>query len=239
MKNNLTTRIAMAALIGAAGLAAIAGTTATASAAPAPAPVIQPTSGTQAGQVYGDAKKAARWWAVQSEGDCGLMTVAVLVGEVTGTEPSEPNILAVAEHTPSVDPDKKGEPIYTRAPDAQHPNDSSGTAPADMVVLLAHYRIHGHMVNGTGKDMEKALGENRGVIAAVNFDVLEGKAKAKNTTDADHVVVVTEIDTANGVVHINNTGIETGRDEQVPLDRFAQAWKTSGYTMIVTDETMS
>jgi hypothetical protein len=235
MKNNLATRAAMAALIGAVGLAGIAGATGTSVAAPAPAPVIQPTPGAPTGQVYGDADKAAKWWAVQSEGDCGLMTVAVLVGEITGNEPSEPNILAVAEHTPSVDPHKKGRPIYTPAPDAQHPNDSSGMGPADMMVLLAHYGVHGHLISGTGK--EKALSEGRGVIAAVNMQVLEGEAQADNTTRANHVVVVTEIDTANTVAHLNNTGVPTGRDEQVPLARFAQAWKTSGYLMIVTDET--
>jgi hypothetical protein len=174
---------------------------------------------------------------MQSEGDCGLMTVAVLVGEMTGNEPSEPKILAVAEHTPSVDPGSKGQPIYTPAPDAQHPNDSSGTALADMVVLLAHYGIQGHLITGTGKDLEKDLSEGRGVIAAVNFDVLEGTAWAHDTTHANHAVVVTEIDTTTGAVHLNNTGIETGRDEQVPLDRFAKAWKASDYTMIVTDET--
>jgi uncharacterized protein YvpB len=235
MKNSLTTRVAAAALAGAAALAALAGTTATAYATPAP--VIQPTPAPPFGQVYGDAKKAAQWWAMQSEGDCGLMTVAVLVGEMTATEPSEPNILAVAEHTPSVDPHHKGQPIYTPAPDAHHPNDSSGTTPADMVVLLAHYGIHAQLIAGTGKDMEKALAEGRGVIAAVNAEVLEGKTRPHDNTNANHVVVVTEIDTINGMVHLNNTGIETGRDEQVPLERFAQAWKTSGYTMIVTDQT--
>jgi hypothetical protein len=49
--NSLTVRVVMAALIGAAGLAAVAGAGGTAYATPEITPVIQPSSGIQAAQV--------------------------------------------------------------------------------------------------------------------------------------------------------------------------------------------
>jgi hypothetical protein len=233
MKPHPFTRAATAALIVGAGLAGLAGTTGIAAATPPPAPAIH-ISPTAHGVIYGDPQKAAQWWAVQSEGDCGLMTVAVVVGELTGTEPSEPNILAIAEHTPSVT--HPGRSIYIPAPDARHPNASSGTSSEDMVVLLAKFGIHARLTQGTGKDMERALAEGRGVIAVVNDDVMTGKAQPDRTTEPDHVVVVTGIDTGAGVVHLSDTGTRTGRDEQIPLDRFAAGWNTSDNQMIVTAE---
>ena len=241
MNTNLTKRIAkgarataVAGFIGAAALTGIAGATGIANA----------TTPGLSGQstMYGHPDEDAKWWARQSEGDCGLMTVAVVVGEHTGTEPSEPNILAVAEHTQSVA--HPGQPIYTPAPDAQHPNDSSGTFAKDQVVLLAHYGIHGDLSNATLEDLEKALTEGRGVIAALNIFVLEGqeqkgKQEGDDPTKADHVVVVTGIDVKNGVVHLNNTGVQDGRDEQIPLAAFMKAWQTSHNTAIVTEETAS
>jgi hypothetical protein len=234
MKRNLFTDAITATLIAAAGLAGAAGATGVAAAAPGPAQAIH-ISPAGRGVMYGDPQKAAQWWAVQSEGDCGLMTVAVVVGELTGNEPSEPNILAVAEHTPSVV--HAGRPIYVPAPDAQHPNDSSGTSPKDQVVMLGKFGIHARLTEGTGKDMEQALAEGRGVIAVVNDDVMTGKIAPTAKTEPDHVVVVTGIDTGARVVHLSDTGTDTGRDETIPLDRFAAAWKTSDDTMIVTTET--
>ena len=62
-------------------------------------------SGSQSG-VYGDPAAAAPFWAAQSlEDNCGAMSVADIVGQLTGTRPTEAQILAVAEQTPSeIDP---------------------------------------------------------------------------------------------------------------------------------------
>jgi hypothetical protein len=46
--------------------------------------------------------------------------------------------------------------------------------------------------------------------------------------------VVTGVDTAAGVVHLNDSGIEEGRDEQVPIDVFARSWASSDDQMTVT-----
>jgi hypothetical protein len=47
-------------------------------------------------------------------------------------------------------------------------------------------------------------------------------------------VVVTGVDTAAGVVHLNDSGSEDGRNEQVPIDLFTRSWDTSDDQMTVT-----
>jgi hypothetical protein len=53
-------------------------------------------------------------------------------------------------------------------------------------------------------------------------------------TQADHALVVTGVDTDNGVVHLNDSGTDDGADEQVSIDTFTAAWQTSGNEMVVT-----
>ena len=50
----------------------------------------------------------------------------------------------------------------------------------------------------------------------------------------DHAVVVTGVDTANNVVHLNDSGTPEGRDEQIPMALFVQAWDASNELMVVT-----
>jgi len=47
-------------------------------------------------------------------------------------------------------------------------------------------------------------------------------------------VVVTGIDTNAGVVHLNDSGVKAGRNEQVSLATFQQAWGTSSNFAIIT-----
>jgi len=47
-------------------------------------------------------------------------------------------------------------------------------------------------------------------------------------------VVVTGVDTAAGIVHLNDPGSEDGRDEQVPIDVFIRSWDSSDDEMTVT-----
>jgi hypothetical protein len=50
----------------------------------------------------------------------------------------------------------------------------------------------------------------------------------------NHSVVVTGVDTRNQVVHLNDSGSTEGRDEQIPLALFMQAWAASKDLMAVT-----
>jgi hypothetical protein len=53
-------------------------------------------------------------------------------------------------------------------------------------------------------------------------------------------VVVTGMDSATGMVHLNDSGIDDGRDEQVPGRGFEQAWAAShNFTVITTQSPAS
>jgi hypothetical protein len=49
----------------------------------------------------------------------------------------------------------------------------------------------------------------------------------------DHAVVVTGVDDVAGVVHLNDSAPDDGRDEQVPLATFEAAWSAGGHGMTV------
>ena len=42
------------------------------------------------------------------------------------------------------------------------------------------------------------------------------------------------VDTAAGIVHLNDPGSEDGRDERVPIDVFVRSWDSSDDEMTVT-----
>ncbi len=47
-------------------------------------------------------------------------------------------------------------------------------------------------------------------------------------------MVVTGVDTAAGVVHLNDSGSEDGRDERIAVDLFIRSWDSSDDQMTVT-----
>lgn len=199
-------------------------------------------AGAAAGTMYGDPAAAAQWWRHQHYGDCAIMAAADVVGQMTGKEPSEPAIIKVAQSTPST---AHAGSIYIQPVDAKH---DMGTNPADLPTLLARYGIKAVITDKnkaartgvpTGIEaLEHQLAAGHKVIAGVNAEMIwhqEVESKDENGDPvADHAVVVTGIDTANGIVHLNDSGIKTGRDEQVPLELFLRAWDTGDDLMVVT-----
>ncbi len=233
----ISTRIA--GLAGAAALALALGPAAgTAQAAPG-AP--QPTSGE--GALYGDPAGAAPFWRYQAyDDDCVEAAIADVIGELTGHRPTEQAVIRVARSTPST---VNSGPIYTK-PKGHKLGD--GTAFDDEPALLAHYGIQAVSTDErsaansgvpTGpKALEQDLAKGRKVIAGVNSEMIWREPVEDKTPDgkpeANHAVVVTGVDTAAGIVHLNDSGSEAGRDERVPIDIFAAAWATSGDQMTVT-----
>jgi hypothetical protein len=218
-----------------AGAAALGLTMSTAQAAPG-----APSS---EGTLYGDPAAAAPFWRYQQyDDDCVLMAVADVVGELTGHQPSEQTIVKVAQSTPST---VHSGPIYTK-PKKRKPG--SGTSFEDEPALLAHYGIHAvdtdkESAAKTGvptgmKALEQDLAKGRKVIVAVNSELIWREPVEDKTPDGEpesnHAVVVTGVDTASGMVHLNDSGIEDGRDEQVPVDIFVRSWATSDDEMTVT-----
>ncbi|MGE5286814.1 MAG: hypothetical protein ACM3ML_06330 [Micromonosporaceae bacterium] len=45
---------------------------------------------------------------------------------------------------------------------------------------------------------------------------------------------MTGVDATRGIVHLNDSGTAEGRDEQIPLQLFVEAWETGNELMVVT-----
>ncbi|CQD19197.1 Papain-like cysteine protease AvrRpt2 [Mycobacterium lentiflavum] len=219
-----------------ATLAVIAGAVALGLAGPADA---------AAGTMYGDPVAAAKYWRYQKYDDCVLMSSADVIGQITGSEPSERAIIKLAQATPSV---VHPGSIYTTPANTKNPNSGMGTSFADIPTLLALYKIDATITNkehaakdgilGGIEGLEEQLGEGHQVIVSVNGELIWGQA-VENKDDngnprGDHAVVVTGIDTANNVVHLNDSGTKDGRDEQIPMALFMKAWEASKQLMVFT-----
>ncbi len=210
--------IANVSLVSASGLAPLSMRAAT----PSPITATSGTYGnppatarTAASGVYGDPEAAAKYWVQQSTEDtCGLASVADVVGEATGTPATEQQIIKLAQKTPSVIRDG---PIYLPTGDPGHETDTGGIDAADTVVLLDHYGIKARMTWDKYPDevtlgaLEQDLGANRKVIAWVKSGTILDSSDQRKT--ADHLLVVTGIDTINETVHLNDPYADRRRYE--------------------------
>ncbi|MGB8389028.1 C39 family peptidase [Mycobacterium sp.] len=206
-----------AAVLSAAAAVCLAGFAGAAHAAPG---TPSPPANDQLG-MHGDPAAAAPYWREQQQDlDCGEMAVADVVGQITGQEPTEDEITAAAENIPSV----------------SHPGSiyrSGGrTKNRDLPVLLAHYGIQAAAVHTTIDALGQDLDQGRKVIVGLNDKTIWDEPGDR--TQENHFVVVTGIDTNAGVVHLNDSGVEAGRDEQVSLATFEKAWNTSDNFAVVT-----
>jgi hypothetical protein len=197
-----------------------------------PSPSSSPTA---TSGVYGNPAAAAKYWQQQShEDNCGLVSVADVVGEITGQGPTEQQIIALAENTPS---GTNPGPIYAPPADPSHANGNGGIEMGDEVVLLDHYGIKSVMTDQTHPDqtgltvLQQYLTDSRKIIAWVNSAVIWNTNDQR--TKADHFLVVTGIDTNMEIVHLNDPGADHA-DEQVSITTFTNAWQTGGDSIVVT-----
>jgi hypothetical protein len=220
-----------------ATVAAVAGILALGMAGPAAA---------ASGHMYGDPTAAAKYWRHQQYDDCVLMSSADVVGLMTGREPSEESIINKAQSTPSV---MHPGSIYFKPANNKNPNSGNGTSVLDIPTLLGQYGVKAvttdnddvartHGATGMAA-LEQHLSGGHKVIVSLNAELLwhepvDENKKKNGSPRADHAVVVTGIDTANNVVHLNDSGTKTGRDEQVPMDLFVRSWGSSDDLMVVT-----
>lgn len=212
MINSGSRTLALAAALSLASLVAFAGVANAAPSLPAP-----PTG---AG-MHGDPAAAAPYWRYQQQDfDCGEMAVADVIGEISGHLPSEDEIAAAAENIPSA---AHPGPIY-------HPG--GRTSNRDLAPLLAHYGIHTDEVHLDTDALVRDLDRGRKVIVGVNDRVIWNRPG--NRTKENHFVVVIGIDTGAGVVHLNDSGVPSGRDEQVSIATFEEAWAASDNFAVVT-----
>jgi hypothetical protein len=148
------------------------------------------------------------------------MAVADVIGEITGHEPTEDEITGAAQNIPSV---SHPGPIY-------HPG--GGTRNRDVAPLLAHYGIQTDAVHTNIDALVRDLDQGRKVIVGLNDRVIRNKPGDR--TQENHFVVVIGIDTRAGVVHLNDSGTKAGRDEQVSIGTFEEAWGASDNFAVVT-----
>jgi predicted double-glycine peptidase len=193
---------------------------------------------TAAGGVYGNPETAAKYWQAQSlEDNCGLVSVADVVGEVTGQSPTEKQMIKLAQSTPS---GTNPGPIYAPRDDPSHSNGNGGIEMADEVVLLDHFGIKSAMIWDTHPEqtglpaLEQYLSNNRRIIAWVNSAIIWDTSDQRSK--ADHFLVVTGIDTNKEIVHLNDPGADHA-DEQVSIATFTKAWRTGQESIVVTSAT--
>lgn len=170
--------------------------------------------------MHGDPAAAAPYWRYQQQDfDCAEMAVADVIGEISGHLPSEEEITGAAANIPSV---VHPGPIYS----------GGRTSNKDLVPLLAHYGIRADAGHPDIEALAVDLDHGRKVIAGVNDNVIWNRPG--NRTKENHFVVVTGIDTDAGVVHLNDSGSRSGRDEQVSIAAFEEAWAASDNFAVVT-----
>ncbi len=177
-------------------------------------------------EMYGDPQAAAPYWRYQHQQDCGLMAVADVIGQLTGREPTQ------------IGMELRG--IFTKS--EAHRGDVyhfDGTSPQDLVLLLHKRGIQSNLTTGNSMGtLEQDLAGGHKVIAALNAETIWNYPPGNgDRTTPDHAVVVTGVDTGTNIVHLNDSGTPNGRDEQIPMATFTQAWSTSDNLLIVTQET--
>jgi hypothetical protein len=170
--------------------------------------------------MYGDPAAAAPYWRQQHGSDCGEMAVADVVGEITGRQPTERQVTAVAEN------------ILSATGSGSIWNPPGNTDIRDLPLLLWHYWIRADNIQTNVAALQQNLADKRKVIALVNAETIWNRPG--NRAWANHFVVVTGIDTKAGLVHLNDSGIIAGRDEQVPITTFERAWAPNYNSAVVT-----
>ena len=96
----------------------------------------------------------------------------------------------------------------------------------------AQHRIKADNNQTSIDELKHDLVERRRIIVIVNAETIWNRPGSRNV--ANHFVVVTGIDPRAGVVHLNDSGVLSGRDEQVPIATFEQAWAPNHNSAIVT-----
>lgn len=191
------------------------------------------------GQVYGDPEAASRYWAQQSQSDCGLMATRLVVAEETGDAPTEAQMIDLAKKTPSEC--SPGQPVYDDSFDPSDGGTGHGTCTTDLMLLLKHYGIDSKYSNdseakdtgvATGLDALKGyLGDGKQAIVCVNSSTIwDGAAKG---SDCGHLVTVAAIDTAEDLVYLGDSGGDDTQGEKVSIDTFETAWAAGGHELVV------
>lgn len=185
----------------------------------------------------GDPDAAAPYWGKQQFDDCSLMSVADVVGQMTGNKPTEDQIISLATSMPS---GQHPGPVYSLPPDLANPDSGDGTYIADLPMLLGHYGVYSvytndHLAGDGGLPtgiaaLDQELWEGKKVIVSLNGETIWDQPG--NRDIHNHALVVTGIDSPSNVVYLNDSAA-AGPNTQVSIDTFEAAWRTSDHGIVV------
>jgi hypothetical protein len=116
----------------------------------------------------------------------------------------------------------------------------------DLDDLLTHFGVPSHVeqAGNTGPQAIETLKEHldAGQAVVMFVDASEYWAPGSAPDNSYHFVRVVDVDLDRGVATLSDSGIDSGKGEEVPLDKLEQAWdesnETTGapsFSMVVSD----
>ncbi|MFV9633045.1 hypothetical protein [Mycobacterium neumannii] len=188
--------------------------------------------------LYGDPETNAQYWQKQSAENCVLMATAAVVGQLTGTMPTEVDIARIAGETPSVVNPERAMYLGLHTEDRVHIKDAIALLDTEYGItatLTSYEKTEGNLalraLAFALEDPKKAV--MVGVQGATVWNAVEGEP-LPGIESADHQVAVTGIDFDERVVYLSDSAFpDQGRKLKVPLDAFMRAWQTDNYETVV------
>ncbi|MCX2712455.1 hypothetical protein [Mycolicibacterium sp. J2] len=190
------------------------------------------------------------YWIYQGKkASCSLMAIAGVVGQLTGSMPTEEAILNLARSTASdVYAD---ETIFVGDGDGKT-GGHYGTNNVDAVKLLNMYGLNADMTQytkGQGAlaldDLEAALSDGQGAMVSIHNTTLYNGYLRKylgydltplsGIQQSNHNVIVLAVDLDRNTVYLNDSAPKEGQGLAVPLDTFMRAWQASTFTLITAE----
>ena len=209
---------------------------------PLPDPVVPDVTGPDdTPNIHGDFVDDRPYTQIQTEdGFCAPVSVGMVISEFFGRVVTEEETVDAAIELGFLTHDSEG---------------WSGLTVFDTEKLVEHFGISAHIeppidpVTGefldpvTPDEALDNLGEhldaNHGVVLMVDADEVWTDVEDDGTfgDGMDHAVVIRQINEETGTVILNDPGNpDGGREWEMSIEDFMEAWDDSGYAMVVTDE---
>jgi hypothetical protein len=204
---------------------------------------------TQVGDVIVGNLDNAKYWANQGyTNTCVLMSTAMVIGQLTGTMPSQQTIVAEAEETPSASDDRTG--TYVKAGTQRTRNGMVYQSDQDEYVYYsdALQILYNHKITATAtyytndqsdRAVSAALERGDSVIVSINSEIRNDAISPRGSytggiVTANHAVTVLAVNVTKGLVYINDTALSQsgGNPLEMKLDDFVKAWQPGQYTLI-------
>ena len=188
--------------------------------------------------MYGDPVKNAQYWQAQSYENCVLMATTMVIGQLTGSMPTEEEINKLAMETQSVvDVDRK---MYLGGEDRVHVQDAVALLDRNYGITATITRYDKEEGAKALDAMTMALASQKAVMVGLHaptiWNAVENKPLPEGVLTADHQVVILGVDRTKGIVYINDSGFsEEGKNMKVPLDVFMKAWQADDYETVVAE----